>query len=116
MRFPEFFCLVSALALPLLLLGCEKPSVWSVQEESGGVCRTTERCVSSPNFPKIYGPNELCAFYVHESGILHISGSWFSIAPCDMTVRLRRSSAAAASTPTSPPAAAPSSSRLSRRA
>ena len=72
MRFPDIFCLVSALALPLLLMGCAKPSVWTVSKEWGGVCRTTERCVSSPNFPQKYGYNELCVLHVNESGILNI--------------------------------------------
>ena len=48
------------------------PSVWTSTAELGGVCRKTERCVSSPNFPQDYGPNELCALHVNESGILHI--------------------------------------------
>jgi len=48
------------------------PSVWTSTAEMGGVCRTTERCVSSPNFPQKYGSNELCVLHVNESGILHI--------------------------------------------
>ena len=69
MRFPEIFLLVSALALPLLLWGCATP-VWTVLVERGGVCRTTERCVSSPNIPQNYGSNELCVLLVNERGIL----------------------------------------------
>ena len=35
------------------------PSVWTLTAERGGVCRTTERCVSSPNFPPNLPPQRM---------------------------------------------------------
>jgi len=48
------------------------PSVWIVISEVGGSCRTTETCVSSPNYPHFYGPNEKCDLRVNETGTIVI--------------------------------------------